>query len=112
MITKQEKMDKKIEKIYGNWERTIKTAIDKAVELTRNQNSDLHVVIFIRKSGALDVSEILTYNTSIHNKKLFSMCDVFGWQENIIDVKKKTQEVEEEIKKNNLVGNSLYPQKN
>ncbi len=96
---------------HYNW--TIQTAINKAVELTKNQNKDLHAEIIIRDTGIVSVSKLSTYFFTLFvNSKIIAIVCVYGWQENIIDVKNKTQEVEEEIKKNNLVGNSLYPQKN
>ncbi len=115
--------NEKNDKIYERYQRTIQTAICEAVRLTLDQDEDVHVEIFMNKNGAVNVSDLLTSNSSIFKDSIVSILDVSGWEENIVeeeddedyentnfDSEMKEVEVEEEISRDEVIKDYLYPQ--
>ncbi len=111
---------REIEKNYYN---TIEDAINKAVELTKNQNKDLHAEIIIRDTGIVSVSKLSTYFFTLFvNSKIIAIICVYGWQDNLKDVyfsdydisvtkaQKIMIDIKTEINENDAIGNLLNPQ--
>ena len=79
-----EKILERKNRIYNRYQDTIVNAIAKAVELTKNQDEDIHVEIFMNYKGYVHISEIMSSNTSSFGDEV-EICNVNGWQENLLD---------------------------
>ncbi len=99
--------------IEENYYDTIEDAINKAVEMTRNKNDDLHVAIIISNTGIVSVSKLLTS---------VAIIDVDGWRDNLKEVyfadydisvtkaQKIMIDIKTEINENDAIGNLINPQ--
>ncbi len=109
-------------KIYENYKKTIAKAITKAVEITKNQDPDVHVEIFMNTRGYVHISEIMSSNTSdiTFGTNDISICSVDGWEENLLgdkfedledeylDAHSKYIEIEEEIEYKQVIKDYLF----
>ncbi len=110
--------------ILENYEKTIQPAIEKAVELTLQENEDVHVTIFMNKRGVVDVSDLTTIDLLLDDK-LILICNVDGWlkeynipegedaedADNWFDENMKEQIIADKIEEENVIKYLLYPQK-
>ncbi len=114
------KMNDKNE-IYEKYKRTIKPAITKAVEMTRNQDLDFHVEIYLNDSGVVCVSKLLSSISSVNSNKITTICDVDAWVANIFHYEDENYEntkideqimqrlIKDKVEFNEVVKDCLYP---
>ncbi len=115
--------EKKLERknrIYNRYQDTIVNAIAKAVEITKNQDADIHVEIYMNTRGYVHITEIMSSNTSSFGGNDIHICDVNGWEENLLDEEDedcssdsfeqcdKEIEVEEHIEYNEVIKDYLF----